>query len=83
MNNTYQNFYSIIAFFPPFFSLPGCTVVDNAKVNEGFIGDGETFICCFAHLIVVPKQHSSNGWTKVTEKLDIDICVTGVMFHAK
>jgi hypothetical protein len=40
-NNTYRNFYSIIAFFPPSLGLPGCTVVDDAKVNEGFIGDGE------------------------------------------
>jgi hypothetical protein len=41
MNNMYQTFYSIIAFFPPFLGLPGSTVVDDAKVNEGFIGDGE------------------------------------------
>jgi hypothetical protein len=41
MNNTYQNFNSIIALFPLFLGLPGCTVVDDAKVHEGFIGDGE------------------------------------------
>jgi hypothetical protein len=41
MNNTYRNFYRIIAFFPPFLGLPGRTLVDDEKVNEGLIGDGE------------------------------------------
>jgi len=41
MNSAYRNFDSIISLFPLVLGHPGLTVVDNAKVNEGFIGDGE------------------------------------------
>jgi hypothetical protein len=81
INNTYWDFHTVKALFPLFLSLPGCTVVDDAKVNESFIRNCQEVIDGFSSLVVVPKRHSSQSWTKVTDELDVYFSVVRLAFH--
>jgi hypothetical protein len=37
----------------------------------------------FGSFVVVPKGCSGQGWTKVTEELDVDFSITGIPFQEK
>ena len=81
MINSYWDFHNGFGSLSLFLSLPSCTIIDNAKVNEGFIWDSKKFVCLFCILVIVPKCYSSQGWTKVGDELDVYICIDGVSFH--
>lgn len=78
---TYWDFHTSFGSLLPLLSFPSCTIIDNAKVNEGFIRDSKKFVCLFCILVIVPKCYSSQGWTKVGDELDVYFCIYGDSFH--
>lgn len=74
-NDTYWDFYICFSSFLSFLSLPGCTIVDDAEMNECLIGDGNQLTDKFGSLVGIPECHSSQGWTKVADELDVLIRV--------